>query len=134
MANISPVDTILWQMPHANLKSIDLAVMAVYLVILIVWGLYHSRRQNAEDYFLGGRGMSWWLVGISMFSTLVSSSSLIGWSGDCYGTGISVFNYGISAAIVPIIFVLIFFLPFYLRNKIYTLPEFLEGRFDARSR
>jgi SSS family solute:Na+ symporter len=121
-------------MPNVNLHTIDFIVMAIYVVVLIAWGLYHSKRQNAEDYFLGGRGMAWWLVGLSMFSTVVSSSSLVGWSGDCYSTGISVFNYGISAAIIPIIFVLIFFLPFYLRNKVYTLPEFLEGRFDARSR
>ncbi|MEI6197398.1 MAG: sodium transporter, partial [Verrucomicrobiota bacterium] len=121
-------------MPHVNLHAIDLIVMVLYVVVLIAWGLYHSKRQNAEDYFLGGRGMAWWLVGLSMFSTVVSSSSLVGWSGDCYSTGISVFNYGISAAIIPIIFVLVFFLPFYLRNKVYTLPEFLEGRFDARSR
>jgi SSS family solute:Na+ symporter len=65
---------------------------------------------------------------------VVSSSSLVGWSGDAYSTGISVFNYGISAAIIPIIFVLVFFLPFYLRSKVFTLPEFLEGRFDSRSR
>ena len=121
-------------MPHVNLQPVDLAVMAGYVVVLIAWGLYHSRRKSAEDYFLGGRGMAWWLVGLSMFSTVVSSSSLVGWSGDCYSTGISVFNYGISAAIIPIIFVLVFFLPFYLRTRIYTLPEFLEGRFDARSR
>jgi SSS family solute:Na+ symporter len=121
-------------MLHANLQFIDLVVMAIYLVVLIAWGLYHSKRRSAEDYFLGGRGMAWWLIGLSMFSTLVSGSSLIGWSGDCYNTGISVFNYGISAAIIPIVFVLIFFLPFYLRSRIYTLPEFLEGRFDIRSR
>jgi len=121
-------------MPHVNLQNLDLVVMAIYVVVLIAWGLYHSKRKSAEDYFLGGRGMAWWLVGLSMFSTVVSSSSLVGWSGDCYSTGISVFNYGISAAIIPIIFVLIFFLPFYLRNKVYTLPEFLEGRFDVRSR
>lgn len=108
--------------------------MATYVLVMVGFGLYHSKRSNAEDYFLGGRGMAWWLVGLSMFSTVVSSSSLVGWSGDCYSTGISVFNYGISAAIIPIIFVLVFFLPFYLRSKIYTLPEFLEGRFDQRSR
>ena len=78
--------------------------------------------------------MTWVLVGLSMFSTLVSSSSLVGWAGDAYSTGISVFNYGLAGAILPIVFFLVFFLPFYLKNKIYTLPEFLEGRFDARSR
>ena len=121
-------------MPNVNLTRLDFIVMAIYMIALVCWGLYHSKRSNAEDYFLGGRGMAWWLVGLSMFSTVVSSSSLVGWSGDAYSTGISVFNYGISAAIIPIIFVLVFFLPFYLRSKVFTLPEFLEGRFDSRSR
>ncbi len=121
-------------MPSVNLTHLDLVVMAIYVIVLVCWGLYHTKRANAEDYFLGGRGMAWWLVGLSMFSTVVSSSSLVGWSGDAYSTGISVFNYGISAAIIPIIFVLVFFLPFYLRSKVFTLPEFLEGRFDVRSR
>ena len=121
-------------MPHVNLKSIDLIVMTLYVVILVAWGLYHSKRKSAEDYFLGGRGMPWPVVGLSMFATVISSSALVGWAGDAYSTGIAVFNYGISGAILPIIFFLVFFLPFYLKNKIYTLPEFLEGRFDVRSR
>jgi SSS family solute:Na+ symporter len=121
-------------MLHINLKTIDLVVMAVYVVVLVGWGLYHSKRKSAEDYFLGGRGMPWGLVGLSMFSTVVSSSALVGWSGDTYSTGISVFNYGISGAILVLVFFLIFFLPFYLKSKVYTLPEFLEGRFDQRSR
>ena len=121
-------------MQTVNLSPIDLAVMAIYLVVIVVWGLLHAKRQNSEDYFLGGRGMPWQVVGLSMFATVVSSSALVGWAGDAYMTGISVFNYGISAGILPIVFFLNFFLPFYLRNKIYTLPEFLEGRFDVRSR
>jgi solute:Na+ symporter, SSS family len=121
-------------MPTVNLSTTDLTVMAVYLVLIIGWGLRHARRQNAEDYFLGGRGMTWPLIGMSMLAMCVSSSSLVGWSGDAYSTGIAVFNYGIAGAILPIVFFLVFFLPFYLRNKIYTLPEFLEGRYDARSR
>ncbi len=121
-------------MPPVNLKSIDLVVIGLYVVVLIIWGLYHSKRKNAEDYFLGGRGMPWMLVGLSMFSTVVSSSALVGWSGDTYSTGISVFNYGISGAILVLVFFLVFFLPFYIQSKVYTLPEFLEGRFDQRSR
>jgi solute:Na+ symporter, SSS family len=121
-------------MLHINLSTADIIVMAVYLVGIVIWGFLHSSRSSAEGYFLGGRGMPWPVVGLSMFATVVSSSALVGWAGDAYTTGISVFNYGISAAILPIVFFLVFFLPFYLRNKIYTLPEFLEGRFDARSR
>jgi SSS family solute:Na+ symporter len=121
-------------MPKINLSTTDLAVMAVYLILIIAWGIRHSSRGNAEGYFLGGRGMTWPIIGLSMMAMCVSSSSLVGWSADAYGTGIAVFNYGIAGAIIPILFFIVFFLPFYLRNKIFTLPEFLEGRFDARSR
>lgn len=121
-------------MPQINLSTTDLIVMAAYLVAIIAWGIRHSSRVNAEGYFLGGRGMTWPIIGLSMMAMCISSSSLVGWSADAYGTGIAVFNYGIAGAIVPILFFLVFFLPFYLRNKIFTLPEFLEGRYDKRSR
>lgn len=121
-------------MPKINLSPADLTVMVVYLVGIVYWGLRNTSRKSAEGYFLGGRNMTWPVVGLSMFATVVSSSALVGWAGDAYSTGISVFNYGLFAAIVPIVFFLVFFLPFYLQNRIYTLPEFLEGRFDARSR
>lgn len=117
-----------------NLGSLDLTIIAVYFIGIIIWGIYHAKRKNAEDYFLGGRGMSWPLVGFSMFAMVVSSSALVGWAGDAYSTGISVFNYAISGAVIVIVISLMFFLPFFLNNKIYTLPEFLEGRYDHRSR
>ena len=117
-----------------NLSGIDIAIVAVYFIGIVAWGLIHSARKNAEDYFLGGRGMKWPFVGLSMFAMVVSSSALIGWAGDAYSTGISVFNYATSGAIFVLVFVLVFFLPFYLKNKIYTLPEFLAGRYDHRSR
>jgi solute:Na+ symporter, SSS family len=121
-------------MPTINLSATDLAVMAIYLVLIVAWGIRHASRGSEEGYFLGGRGMTWPLIGLSMMAMCVSSSSLVGWSGDAYDTGIAVFNYGIAGAILPILFFIVFFLPFYLRNRIFTLPEFLEGRYDSRSR
>jgi SSS family solute:Na+ symporter len=116
------------------LTTTDLVVMAIYLAATIAFGISKSRRAGAEDYFLGGRGMTWPVIGLSMLAMCVSSSSLVGWAGDAYSTGISVFNYGISGAIIVLVFFLWFFLPFYLRSGVYTMPEFLEGRYDARSR
>lgn len=117
-----------------NLSTIDTIIILVYFVGIITWGLIHSSRKSAEDYFLGGREMKWPLVGLSMFAMVVSSSALVGWAGDAYSTGISVFNYAISGAIIVILFIIVFFLPFYIKNNIYTLPEFLERRYDAKSR
>jgi len=116
------------------LTTTDLVVMLIYLAATIAFGILKSRRSGAEDYFLGGRGMTWPVIGLSMLAMCVSSSSLVGWAGDAYSTGISVFNYGISGAIIVLVFFLWFFLPFYLRSGVYTMPEFLEGRYDARSR
>ena len=111
-----------------TLSATDLAVMAVYVVATVAFGISKARRGTAEDYFLGGRGMTWPVIGLSMLAMCVSSSSLVGWAGDAYSTGISVFNYGISGAVVVLVFFLWFFLPFYLRSRVYTMPEFLEGR------
>ena len=86
--------------------------MAIYVVAVVGWGLWHSKRQSAEGYFLGGRQMPWPVIGLSMIAMCVSSSSLVGWSADAYDTGIAVFNYGIAGAIVPIVFFVVFFLPF----------------------
>lgn len=117
-----------------NLSRVDVVIVVIYFVGIVTWGLIHAKRKNAVDYFLGGRRMKWPFVGLSMFAMVVSSSALVGWAGDAYSTGISVFNYATSGAIFVLVFVLVFFLPFYLKNKIYTLPEFLEGRYDHRSR
>ena len=64
-----------------NLSGIDIAIVVIYFIGIVVWGLVHSARKNAEDYFLGGRGMKWPFVGLSMFAMVVSSSALIGWAG-----------------------------------------------------
>ena len=80
-------------MLNPKISAVDFVVMAVYLIAIVAWGLFNTKRRNAEEYFLGGRGMPWFVVGLSMFATVVSSSSLVGWSGDAYDTGIAVFNF-----------------------------------------
>ncbi|MDA1333502.1 MAG: sodium transporter, partial [Bacteroidetes bacterium] len=121
-------------MTSFTLDLIDVIVIGIYLLVIIGIGLWVSRRTDTEeDYFLAGRSLTWPLIGLSLFASNVSSSTLIGLAGDAYTTGIAVFNYEWFAVVVLIFFV-VFFLPFYLRTKIYTLPEFLERRFDQRSR
>ncbi|MGY6743697.1 MAG: sodium:solute symporter [Cecembia sp.] len=112
---------------------IDLVIMVVYLIGMIFYGLYHAKRQSSEEYFLAGRSMTWPIVGISLFAANISSTTLIGLAGDAYSTGISVYNYEWMAAVI-LVFFSIFFLPFYLRSGVFTMPEFLERRYDRRSR
>ncbi|AXT51424.1 sodium transporter [Aquimarina sp. BL5] len=116
-----------------ELSYIDIAVIVVYLIGIIIYGISKSKRGSSEDYFLGGRTMTWPIVGIALFSANISSSTLVGLASDAYQTNINVYNYEWFAVVV-LIFFAIFFLPFYLRSGVYTMPEFLERRYDKRSR
>ena len=77
--------------------------------------------------------MTWPIVGIALFSANISSSTLVGLASDAFQTNVSVYNYEWYAVVV-LIFFAIFFLPFYLRSGVYTMPEFLERRYDRKSR
>lgn len=116
-----------------NLETIDIGVMVFYAVAIIAYGLYKGKRDSSEEYFLGGRSMTWPIVGISLFAANISSSTLVGLAGDAYKTNVHVFNYEWLAVVVLIIFA-IFFMPFYIKSRVYTMPEFLERRYDSRSR
>ncbi|WP_020530928.1 sodium:solute symporter [Flexithrix dorotheae] len=120
-------------MEQFTLGWIDISIMLIYIIAMIWYGLKHAKQSNSEDYFLAGRNMTWPIVGISLFAANISSTTLIGLAGDAYSTGISVFNYEWSAVVI-LVFFSMFFLPFYLKSKVYTMPEFLEKRFDSRSR
>ena len=112
-------------MPSFQFTWIDLVAVGLYVVFIVWLGLYLARRlKTADDYFLAGRSLTWWLIGFSLFASNVSSSTLLGLASSAYGSGISVYNYEWMATFVLIFFV-IFILPFYLRTRIYTIPEFL---------
>ncbi|MGB1241504.1 MAG: sodium:solute symporter [Chitinophagales bacterium] len=120
-------------MEQFQLSYIDIGIMIMYGVLIIGYGLYHAKRESSEEYFLAGRDMTWPIVGIALFAANISSSTLVGLAGDAFQTNVHVYNYEWFAVVV-LIFFSIFFLPFYLRSKVYTMPEFLERRYDSRSR
>ncbi|ETX29028.1 sodium:solute symporter [Roseivivax isoporae] len=118
-----------------ELSWIDFTVVAVYFVGIIAHGVYVSRKLKggSDDYFLAGRSLPWYLIGFSLFASNMSGSSFVGLMGGAYSNGVSIFNYEWTAAFVLILFA-IFILPSYLRAKIGTVPEYLEYRYDVRSR
>ena len=120
-------------MEHFHISTFDLIVVGVYLLFIIWWGLRNGKSEDSQSYFLAGRSMPWWIVGLSLFAASISSTTLIGQSGDAYHTGLAVFNYNLTGIIVMIFFA-VAILPLYLKSKIFTIPEFLEKRFDKRSR
>ena len=120
-------------MENYSLHNIDKIVMAVYAVFIIGYGIYNAKNKTSEDYFLAGRDMTWPIVGISLFAANISSSTLIGLAGSAYSLDMTVYNYEWYAVLV-LVFFAIFFLPFYLKSGVYTMPEFMERRYDSRSR
>ena len=116
-----------------GLGTLDIVVIVVYLVGIIIYGISKSKRSSSEDYFLGGRTMTWPIVGIALFSANISSSTLVGLASDGFQTNVNVYNYEWYAVVI-LIFFSIFFLPFYLKSGVYTMPEFLQKRYDKRSR
>lgn len=121
-------------MQEFSVGTLDLGIVVFYLIFVVLLGLYFgSKHKGTEDYFLAGRNLTWPLIGFSLFASNMSSNSLVGLTGSGYQDGFSVFSYEWMAVFVLIIFA-IFFLPFYLKNKVYTVPEFLERRFDYFTR
>ncbi len=116
-----------------TLSIIDIIVIIAYFAFIVLLGLKYRKSNTTEGYFLASRSISWPVVGFSMFAASISSSTLIGQSGDAYSTGIGVFNYSFMAILVMLVFVW-FILPFYIKSGVYTIPEFLGKRYDAKSR
>ena len=121
-------------MPAPTLSTMDLIVIGAYFALVLYIGLRMARRtHSAEDLFLAGRRLGWIPIGFSLFASNISSTTLVGLSGAAYTWGIAVSNYEWMAAFV-LVFFAIFFIPYYLNARITTVPEFLELRFDRRSR
>lgn len=120
---------------QVNISALDIGILLAYLVLSRLIPLWLNRKQGggSDGYFLGGRNFVWPMIGFSLLATNVSGASFIGLAGAGYAQGISVYSYEWMAAIILIFFV-IFILPFYLRSKVFTMPEFLERRYDRRSR
>jgi len=116
------------------LTGLDYAVIGAYFALVLYIGLRLARRTHTgEDLFLAGRRLGWAPIGLSLFASNISSTTLVGLSGAAYVWGIAVSNYEWMAAFI-LIFFAIFFIPCYLNARISTVPEFLERRFDRRSR
>jgi len=118
-----------------EVSTIDLVILIAWVILTRVAALWmvRGKSEDASGFFLGGRNFTWPLIGFSLFATNMSGASFVGMAGAGYSSGISVYSYEWMAAIILVVFV-IFLLPFYLRSGVFTMPEFLERRYDRRSR
>jgi SSS family solute:Na+ symporter len=121
-----------------NLSSLDISIVAVYAVAIFALAQWVSREKdhhakNAQDYFLASRALPWWAIGTSLIAANISAEQIIGMSGSGYAIGLGIASYEWMAAITLII-VGKFFVPIFLKNGIYTMPEFLEKRYSPTVR
>ncbi|MBW8002418.1 MAG: sodium/solute symporter [Planctomycetes bacterium] len=113
----------------------DILVFLAFVIGVITLGLVKSRHEKtSEDYFLAGRGLKWWLVGFSLIAANISTEQFVGMSGNAAShVGLAIASYEWMAAITLVI-VGFFFLPYFLRAGIFTVPEFLEYRYNGTAR
>jgi SSS family solute:Na+ symporter len=114
-----------------EISSIDLAVIAAYFAAIVAIGVIVARRtRSGEDLFLAGRSLAWGAVGLSLFASNISSSTLVGLMGDAYRTGLAPSAYEWMAGLLLLVGAFTFF-PFFLHTGISTIPEYLEKRFNG---
>lgn len=124
-------------MPPLTVTAIDLAILITYVLgsrLIFGWYIARKHRQgDSEAYFLGGRNINWVFIGLSFYVSNMSGSTFVGLPGSGYLNGISVYHYEWLPVVILIVFIA-FILPFYLEARIFTAPQFLEKRYDHRSK
>ncbi|NND10621.1 MAG: sodium:solute symporter, partial [Flavobacteriaceae bacterium] len=116
------------------MQVLDWIVLSVTLLFIVSYGVYKTRgRQNVQDYIRGGNTAKWWTIGLSVMATQASAITFLSTPGQAFhdGMGFVQFYFGVPIAMVIICLV---FIPIYHRLKVYTAYEFLEGRFDLKTR
>ena len=118
-----------------DLNFFDISVFLAFIGIVVGFSMVKSRKEEtSEDYFLASRGLKWWLIGFSIVAANISTEQFVGMAGQGAGrVGLAVSGYQLLGA-VTIVFVAIFFLPRFLKAGIYTMPEYLEYRYNATAR
>ena len=113
---------------------LDTVSFVAFIVFVVGISLYASRKEdNSEDYFLAGRRLTWWLIGISLIASNISSEHFVGMSGQGFSLGLAIASFEWMAALALVVVGLVL-LPRFLRSGIYTLPEFLEYRYNRNAK
>ena len=117
-----------------QLADIDLVIIGAYALMIIGLATWVSREKaghekNTKDYFLASKSLPWWAIGASLIAANISAEQIIGMTGSGYALGMAIASYEWLAAITLIV-VGKYFLPIFLRQGIYTMPQYLEQRYD----
>ncbi|MDB0050211.1 hypothetical protein N9F31_02020, partial [Pseudomonadales bacterium] len=113
------------------MHPLDLAVIIGYLALITFVGIkLSSKVKNAHDFFLAGRSLAWWVIGLSIIGTNIDTNSYVGASGNAYNVGIAQANFEWIGAIPAMIIASLIFIPLYWRAGVYSIPEYLGLRYN----
>jgi len=118
-----------------SLQTLDYIIFLIYFVIVAGYGYWiYQRKKSAQasttDFFLAEGSLTWWAIGASLIASNISAEQFIGMSGSGFKMGLAIASYEWMAA-ATLLVVAVFFLPIYLKNKIFTMPQFLERRYNS---
>src|ERR1041384_880024 len=116
------------------MAGLDWVIIVLYFVLLlgVAWWVARRNRDTADDYFLAGRNLGWFLVGASIFASNIGSEHVVGLAGAGATSGVALAHYELHAWCLLVLAWV--FVPFYMRSMVFTMPEFLERRFSPASR
>ncbi|WP_295671892.1 sodium/sugar symporter [uncultured Mucilaginibacter sp.] len=118
-----------------QLTSADILIFIIYFLIVSLYGYWVYRRKKSgeatsKEYFLAAGSLTWWAIGSSLIASNISAEQMVGMSGNGFKMGIAIATYEWMAA-ATLVIVAVFFIPVYLKNKIYTMPQFLSQRYNG---
>src|ERR671935_2159098 len=115
---------------HKGLEGVDVGIIVVYFIIVFAIGFYFARKERTSaDYFLASRNVGWFAIGASLFVSNISTEHFIGLAGSGASSGLAVGHFEWLACLIVLLLGWVF-VPFYLRSNVFTMPEFLELRFN----
>src|SRR3982750_3345476 len=119
-----------------KLQTADYIVFFIYFIVVSSYGyfIYHRKKSlvtDSKDFFLAEGSLTWWAIGASLIASNISAEHFIGMSGSGFALGLAISTYEWMAA-ATLIIVAVFFIPIYLKNKIYTMPQFLSKRYNDK--
>lgn len=118
----------------SHITALDWLMIALYFCVLlgVAWWVVKRGKDTSTDYFLAGRNLGWWIIGASIFASNIGSEHIVGLAGSGATSGVAMAHYELHAWCLLVLAWV--FVPFYMRSMVFTMPEFLERRFNEKSR
>ena len=119
-------------MEHAQLHTIDVVLIIIYLALVTRRRLWLSRGvKSSKDFFLAGRSLPWWAVGMSLVVSDIGAKDMVGLAGDAYRYGIVMMNFDFIGCAFPVLVAAFLFMPFFWMAGVFTIPEYLGRRYNV---